>query len=159
MLSCFTNFRTFKSVKMRSPPVAWWMKISHLVQKLNRGQHLSLAYFFLFKERTVGNCLFLQAMSSLIPGQRVEVNVVTEMMMVQLRSLPLHEKWSQLHHQRRMFGCAGHSRIKAYVTMILRYASNDKVSVLDLLKYCFHSVNTVFIFKRSMKNKIVLCGL
>jgi transposase len=59
----------------------------------------------------------------------VEVIVGTEMMMVQLRSLPLHEKWSLLHHPRRTFGCAGHNRIKACVTMILWYASNKEVSV------------------------------
>jgi hypothetical protein len=64
----------------------------------------------------------------------VGVNVVIEMKMVQLRSLPLHEKWSLLHHPRRMLGCAGHNRIKAYVTVILWYVSNKDVSVLVILR-------------------------
>jgi hypothetical protein len=64
----------------------------------------------------------------------VEVKVVIEMMMLQLRSLPLHEKWSLLHHRKKMLGCAGHNRIKAYVTMMLWYESNKEVSVLAILK-------------------------
>jgi hypothetical protein len=43
--------------------------------------------------------------------------MVTEMMKVQLRSLPLHGEWSLPHHLRRMLGHGEHSRIRANVLM------------------------------------------
>jgi hypothetical protein len=46
--------------------------------------------------------------------------MVTEMMMVQLRNLPLHGKWSLPHHLRRTFGFGDHNKVKAHVLMILQ---------------------------------------
>jgi hypothetical protein len=40
--------------------------------------------------------------------------MVTEIMMAQLRSHPLHGEWSLPHHPRRMFGFGDHNRIKAH---------------------------------------------
>jgi hypothetical protein len=65
--------------------------------------------------------MFVLYYSSLFfPGLRVEVSMVTEMTMSQLRSHPLHGEWSLPHHLRRMFGFGDHNKVKPHVLMILQ---------------------------------------
>lgn len=70
--------------------------------------------------KAISDMFVLYHYSLFFPGLRVEVSMVTEMTMSQLRSHPLHGEWSLLHHPRRMFGFGDHNKVKPHILMILQ---------------------------------------